>query len=304
MEDEFVSVIIPTYRRAQLLPLVLDAWFSQRVSAGNYELVVVNDGSDDGTAEVLAEHERSAAGQLRVITQANAGLAAARNTGIAASSGSLLLFSDDDMLPRDELVIERHLGAQQAAEGAWVSHCQVPSSHATTPFQAYWRRRLHAGTDRLTHGADLGVGGFWFASLSLPRRLLAGASFATSFKGYGWEEHELGYRLHKRGVRARFLRGNYLDHHDAVQLASSRGKFEAMGRAAWTFLRLHPTLQVALWTGTHPLSLLARRLSRQEQRGDRLVAGGEVALSDAQYRTVLEGSYARGLRLGAPHHAR
>lgn len=302
MDSALVSVIIPTYRRAALLPQVLAAWFGQHVSEGAYELVVVNDGSDDGTAELLAEHEQSADGRLRVITQPNAGLAAARNRGIAASNGSVLLFSDDDMLPRDELVIERHLEAQRTGEGAWVSHCQVPSSHATTPFQAYWRRRLHAGTDRLARGADLGMSGFWFASLSLPRWLLAGSSFATNFKGYGWEEHELGYRLHRRGVRARFLQGNYLDHHDRVQLATSRVKFEAMGRAAWTFHGLHPTLQVALWTGTHPLSRLARRLFRQEWRGDRLVERGEEALSDAQYRAVLEASYARGLRLGETQH--
>ncbi len=302
MDGGLVSVIIPTYRRATLLPQVLAAWLSQRVSEGDYELLVVNDGSDDGTSEVLAEHERQAAGRLRAVTQPNAGLAAARNRGITESAGTLLLFSDDDMLPRDELVIDRHLKAQRAAEGAWVSHCQVPSSFATSPFQAYWRRRLHAGTDPLSEGAELGVGGFWFASLSLPRRLLAGSSFATNFTGYGWEEHELGYRLHRRGVRARFLRGNYLDHHDAVELPTSRSKFEAMGRAAWTFLRLHPTLQVAVWTGTHPLSRLARRLLRQEQRGETLMARGEEALSDAQFRAVLEGSYARGLRLGEPSH--
>src|SRR5690606_29713163 len=123
--------------------------------------------------------------------------------------------------------------------------------------------------------------------------------FSEAFRAYGWEEHELGYRLHLAGVRARFLRGSYLEHHDPVTLEGSVAKHEAMGRAAWTFSRLHPGARVALWTGTHPLSRGWRRLSGAERRARRLPARSGRELSDAQYRLVLEGAYARGLRLGA-----
>ncbi len=300
-----LSVIVPTYGRAALLPRVVEAWAALAPTGwpdGAFQLVVVDDGSPDDTGEVLKALEKRFQGLLTVVRQANGGLAAARNAGIEAARGEILLFSDDDMVPASPDLLARHLEAQAASPGAWVSHLQVPDEYAVTPFQAYWRRRLHAGSDRLADGADLGFGGFWFASLSLPRRLLGERRFSEAFRGYGWEEHELGYRLHLSGVRARFLRGAVLEHHDAVELSTSLEKHRAMGRAAWTFSRLHPGARVALWTGTHPASLLWRRLARLEARGAAAAARGEAVLDDRGFALALEGAYSRGLREGRVGH--
>lgn len=296
-----LSVLVPTYARATLLPRVVEAWAALTPSVGagfDYQLVVVDDGSPDGTADVLAELSGRYGHLLTVVRQPNRGRAAARNAAIAAARGDLLLFSDDDMVPLSPDLLTRHLAAQAEQPGAWVSHLQVPDECATTPFQTYWRRRLHGGTDALQEGAELGFSGFWFASLSLPRSLLGSARFDESFRGYGWEEHEMGYRLYLSGVRARFLRGAYLAHHDPVTLAGTLRKHEAMGRAAWTFSRLHPGARVALWTGTHSVSRALRRLTGVERRAQSLLARGGEQFTDAQYRLLLEGAYGRGLRLG------
>ena len=296
-----LSVLVPTYARAALLPRVVAAWAALAPSLAaelDYQLVVVDDGSPDGTAEVLSELAGRYGDLITVVRQANGGRAAARNAAIAAARGDLLLFSDDDMVPLSPDLLTRHLEAQAERPGAWVSHLQVPDECAVTPFQAYWRRRLHGGTDALENGAELGFGGFWFASLSLPRELLGLERFNESFRGYGWEEHEMGYRLYLAGVRARFLRGAYLAHHDPVTLEGTLRKYEAMGRAAWTFSRLHRGARVGLWTGTHPVSRALRRLTGVERRAQALLARGEGAFTDAQYRLLREGAYGRGLRLG------
>lgn len=297
-----VSVIVPTYQRARLLPAAIAAWRAVVPASVGAEVVVVDDGSTDDTPAVLAALDRpDEPVPLRVVRQANGGLASARNRGLDAARGRLLVFADDDMAPRAPDFLSRHLAAQAAAPGAWVSRLIVPDGCVATPFQAYWRRRLEAGTARLGEGAALGKGGFWFATLSLPRELLAGERFDAAFTGYGWEEHELGYRLHRRGVRARFLRGAEIEHRDAVDFDSMREKYRRMGRAAWTFARLHPVPEVALWTGTHPVSLALRRLARHEARAARLLAGrGTAALTDAQYALCLEAAYGRGLREGRP----
>lgn len=93
-----ISVIVPAYNYAHLLPRALDSVLAQW--GVDVELLVVNDGSTDNTAEVLADYARRYP-QLQVITQANAGAAAARNHGIRLASGryALLLDADDELLP-------------------------------------------------------------------------------------------------------------------------------------------------------------------------------------------------------------
>ena len=85
-----VSVIIAVYNGAATIDRALESVFAQTFS--DYEIVVVNDGSTDDTASVLSRH----ADRIRVITQTNRGLSAARNAGARASSGEYLAFIDDD----------------------------------------------------------------------------------------------------------------------------------------------------------------------------------------------------------------
>jgi glycosyltransferase involved in cell wall biosynthesis len=93
MMPDSVSVVVPCYRQGHLLGDAIDSVVSQTYPA--VEIVVVNDGSDDDTEAVAHRYGR----RVRYVSQPNAGLAAARNAGIAAASGDYLLFLDaDDLL--------------------------------------------------------------------------------------------------------------------------------------------------------------------------------------------------------------
>jgi glycosyltransferase involved in cell wall biosynthesis len=87
-----VSVIIPTYNRAEIISQTIDNVFDQTYK--NVELILVDDGSTDNTQEVL----RAYGSRLRVISQKNAGPAAARNRGVEASRGDIIAFQDSDDL--------------------------------------------------------------------------------------------------------------------------------------------------------------------------------------------------------------
>ena len=87
-----VSVIIPTYNRAQWLPEIINSVLRQTFP--DFELIVVDDGSTDETAQVLREFSES----IRVIHQQNRGVSAARNRGIHESKGELIAFLDSDDL--------------------------------------------------------------------------------------------------------------------------------------------------------------------------------------------------------------
>ena len=88
-----LSIIVPVYNVADLIKDTLDCVLAQ--SFGDFELILVDDGSTDGTRDILADYAARDA-RIRVLPQANAGPAIARNNGIAAASGSYVLFLDSD----------------------------------------------------------------------------------------------------------------------------------------------------------------------------------------------------------------
>jgi len=93
-----ISVVVPVYNVAGYLETCLQSLAQQTIS--DLEIVVVDDGSTDGSPEI-AERFVSQDRRFRLLRQANAGLGAARNTGIDASTGELISFVDgDDLVPR------------------------------------------------------------------------------------------------------------------------------------------------------------------------------------------------------------
>jgi len=115
MSQAVVSVIVPTYNKAPYLDLSLASWCHQRFR--DYELVVVDDGSTDDTREVLARYENRL--PLRCVRRSHGGRAAARNGGLAAASGSLVVFVDDDRIVPDDF-LERHVSAHNSTPADWV----------------------------------------------------------------------------------------------------------------------------------------------------------------------------------------
>lgn len=97
-----VSVVIPTYRHRDYVLAAIESARAQALGPGEMEIVVVNDGSPDDTANVLAPLARG--GAIRYIEQPNRGQAGARNRGIAESSGRYIaLLDDDDVWPAGKL---------------------------------------------------------------------------------------------------------------------------------------------------------------------------------------------------------
>ncbi len=95
-----ISVVIPTYRHAHTVLETLESVFAQTLT--NYEVIVVNDGSPDETAQLLAPLVTS--GQIRYFEQINKGQAAARNRGLLEARGEFVAFlDDDDLWPEDKL---------------------------------------------------------------------------------------------------------------------------------------------------------------------------------------------------------
>lgn len=116
LTENKVSVIIPTYNRADLIIRAVRSVLNQTYK--NIELIVVDDGSTDDTAKILSSITDD---RLTVVQGKHAGVSAARNTGIERSSGSLIAFldSDDEFLPEK---IEMAIAAFNANPAAVMAH--------------------------------------------------------------------------------------------------------------------------------------------------------------------------------------
>ena len=100
MSEMLVSIIVPTRDRQELLPDLLTSLLSQTADGVDYEIIVVDNGSRDGTDSYLRDVQSRMPGVLRTLVEPRAGVSNARNAGIAASRGQVLAFVDDDVRVR------------------------------------------------------------------------------------------------------------------------------------------------------------------------------------------------------------
>ena len=192
-----LSVIIATKDRAPLLARALCSLQRQRVAVP-FEVIVVDNGSSDDTASLIAARRATAPFPLRSLFVGEPNRAAARNAGIAAASQPVVVFVDDDVwLP--EGFLAAHAAAQRRAHPRAVSGpiLNVPS------YEARPRRTLLNYSNAF----------FCTCNVSVPRAsLLALGGFDARFNLYGWEDTELGLRLRRSGVRRAFAWNAYLYH--------------------------------------------------------------------------------------------
>jgi glycosyltransferase involved in cell wall biosynthesis len=110
-----ISVVIATFNRKDSLQSTLNAIFAQDYPVSQFEVIVINDGSTDGTDNMIDGLEKPTGLTFQYFTQANKGPAAARNVGLKSAQGDLIAFTDDDCLPhRDWLkTIARELATEE-----------------------------------------------------------------------------------------------------------------------------------------------------------------------------------------------
>jgi glycosyltransferase involved in cell wall biosynthesis len=122
-----VSVIIPVYNGAATLATAIDSALAQDF-AGEFEVIVVNDGSTDSSAAVIDRYR----GRIKAVARDNGGLSAARNSGAAEASGEYLAFLDaDDLWMRDKLDLTvRALDRKPGAVLVYSDAVQVDESGA------------------------------------------------------------------------------------------------------------------------------------------------------------------------------
>lgn len=133
----FVSIIVSTFRRPEVLRETLQALLHLDYPQDRHEIVVIDDGSGDETAEIARELQAGCA-RLHYHEQSNSGVATARNNGARAARGEVLIFLDDDIVVEPD-VVRRHLAAMDEfgaclVNGHWEFAPALAASLRATPF--------------------------------------------------------------------------------------------------------------------------------------------------------------------------
>jgi GT2 family glycosyltransferase len=194
IEDRSISIIIPTFNGASRIGNCLDALLKQ-TPGRDVDILVVNDGSTDNTAEVVRGYPG-----VRLINQRNAGPAAARNRGALEARGMLLLFTDDDCVPMAgwlNAMIEPFDDPEVVgAKGIYRTH-QKRLAARFVQIEYEDRYRLMAHLDCIDF-IDT------YSAAFRRDRFLEMAGYDTSFPVACAEDVELSYRMSAQGWKMKF----------------------------------------------------------------------------------------------------
>jgi glycosyltransferase involved in cell wall biosynthesis len=258
----FLTVVVPTYNRRRILERTLPSLLDQTVSHQEYEIVVVVDGSSDGTREMLQCHRDVS--RLRIVFQQNRGLAAARNRGAEEARGAVVLFLDDDMIAARDLVAvhrkEHSKPGQRVVFGALGLAGGVRRSFLKEGVEVWGQEvdsRLRAA------GYRFGFDDCHFGHASISRSLFSAAgAFDESFTRFGNEDYDLGWRLILLGSEMRYSsQARVWQVYDKSLFRWLRDSY-CVGLADVALERKHPSLRPHLRLARrerHPLKRLARR---------------------------------------------
>ena len=263
-----ISVIIPTYNRAAILERTIRALCERQVGEVPFwELIVVNDGSTDGTQELLHRLEKRYVGRLHAFHQDNQKQGAARNTGMRYAKGGLFVFLGDDIIPDTRFLSSHWLSYEAAGRPRGYAAIGRTSWHPEikkTPFKEWINEWGHQFGFRLIKNPDCVPFNFFYTSnLAFSRDLYVDfGGFNESFKEYGWEDIELGYRYAQKGkMRLRFVPKAIAFHHHGISLTTFCRRQYKVGYSAVLFDRLHPELADFLKARTpRPKSIIPKPL--------------------------------------------
>ncbi len=249
MQLEF-SVVIPTFNRKDVLSEVLDALAWQE-AAPAFELVLIDDGSTDGTAAYLAN--RTFPFPARILHQDNRGPAAARNAGVEVARGRWVAFLGDDTVPRPTWLArhrEAHRQRGDRPELAVIGYTSWHSRMRRTRFLDYINEfGLQFGYSLIEDRENVPFNFFYTSNLSLSKEALLTEPFDLRFPYAAWEDIEASYRLSKRGMRLVYEPAAVTLHDHPTDLRRFCARQESAGYSAVVFFGLHPELGPFLGLG-------------------------------------------------------
>ncbi len=240
-----LSVVMPTHNRPDILGETLEAYAAQTLPRDQWELVLVDDASRNDVG-ALADAAKPRIELQYQRNETRQGPGPTRNTAIAMAKGKYLLFTGDDIVPEPDF-LERHLAA----------HAKLGDTYDAVVGQTVWHRALPVSDfmkyvtgeggqqfnyNAILHNQTAHYGYFYTSNVSISRKLLMTqeTAFSDRFKGYGYEDTELGLRLAQAGMNLFYDSGAVGAHfHPMTDEQIIRRQYR-VGRMLAYFASMHP----------------------------------------------------------------
>lgn len=270
-----IAVVVPTYNRSDCLIYCLECLEQQ--TCKDFEVLVVDDGSEDETLRKIQEYKDRTSLHLRFFSQANAGPARARNIAISFARAPIILMIGDDILASRKL-IETHLAfhrrqSKPQAVGLgltrWEEHHQE-----VTPFMRFLEEGPQFAYSDLIAGKAPSAMHFYTSNLSLKKEVLRRNPFCERFPKASFEDLELGWRIMRtEGMEIAFLPEALAYHLHPTTFTQACGRMRCAGWSAHLMYEIWPD------TYSHPAggTSLRRFIRRLLTRSPLLHAATQIA---------------------------
>jgi glycosyltransferase involved in cell wall biosynthesis len=293
------SVVIPSHDRCEVLLEVLAALEAQR-GAPDFEVVVVDDGSRDGTPERL--RARRGPLPLAVLAQEARGPAAARNRGVAAANGEWVAFLGDDTVPEPGWLAAHAAARERRGGGEEVAVVGYTGWHPRVRRTAFLdflnEQGLQFGYALIRNPDEVPFNFFYTSNLSLARSRLLEEPFDEGFPYPAWEDIETSYRLVRRGLRIVYAPEARAAHDHPTDFDRFAARQERAGYCGVVFFLRHPELAGFVGLGAEgPAPLPPAGPQRRREALVRALHKWPVSLPRL-WEETLRYHYLRGLHRG------
>ncbi len=238
-----VSVVIPTYNRLPILKKCLVSLENQFLidEIDDYEIVLVDDGSTDGTVDWLEKNIENFP-HLKLFEQSHCGPAIGRNLGVDKSNGDLIVFIDSDLIVEKYFLVNHVNSLTKAWKTNGTKKCftygsVINTSNFNNPKSEPFKLQ------------DLSWAYFATGNVAIDKKVLEKSGlFDPSFRLYGWEDLELGERLRNMGVKLikcpKAIGYHWHPALDLEQIPNLIRIEKERAKMGLVFYRKHPTLRV------------------------------------------------------------
>jgi len=245
MQNIDISVIIPTFNRRKILKKCLDCLSMQTYPKDRFEVIVVDDNSTEDIKGMI--DNLNLPFPIKYVKQSpdKKGAACANNLGIKSAQGGIVLFMNNDVFAVENLLKE---------------HMQLHKKHINIIVQGPAYNTTNFDNPSTTNNdytgySNVQLGYFITWNVSIPKALLFKAGlFDEDFRPLAWEDVELGFRLHKMGIKQKFnwkaKAYHYRKKFTLADLPSIKTKSMIMGKNAVLYYRKHPCLETKIASGT------------------------------------------------------
>jgi glycosyltransferase involved in cell wall biosynthesis len=237
----YLSVIIPTHNRKAILERCIQSLLNQSLSRDRYEIIIVDDGSTDGTGDLINDRLLNE-GNIIYLRQEGKGPAAARNLGIKNAGGEVIFFTGDDIIAdRDLLKVHYQEHANSDVKTAILGLIDWHPELKVTEFMRYLEKGVQFSYHVLKDGDYVNYDNFVTANVSLKKVLLLDYGiFDEDFRYPAFEDTELALRLNSAGMKLKYVSRAKAYHYHPVNLKTYSKREYLAGQGAALFYRKHP----------------------------------------------------------------